>query len=65
MSARVNVSKTILDSGTFPHAAILSLWHSEIGNDGVQRCIPSSKSELLNNFLLLHYSPAPLHPPGS
>ena len=25
MSARVNVSKTILDSGTFPHAAILSL----------------------------------------
>ena len=54
MSARVNVSKTILDSGTFPHAAILSLWHSGIGNDGVQRCIPSRKSELLNNFLLLH-----------
>ena len=55
MSARVNVSKAILDSGfTFPHAAILSLWHSEIGNDGVQRCILSRKSELLNNFLLLH-----------
>lgn len=57
MSARVNVWKTILGSGfTFPHAAILSLWHSEteIGNDGVQRCILSRKRRLLNNFLLLH-----------